>query len=181
MLELLLHPFNSLFSKTTWISRYQKGKSNLYFNEARDDGILGCSGISWTICKQSAPCCRPITTPTPHRLIFYRPDALPVAQPTVSKHWRHARNCQIIVSIIFIIIIKVIARQSSNILKHCVVCVFVEKVVGFIHVRGRPSPVVVSFCGPTLPMMATVHRSKLAPRHTAAFGVKLGLSLIVLT
>jgi len=26
------------------------------------------------------------TIPTPHRLIFYRPDALPDAQPTVSKH-----------------------------------------------------------------------------------------------
>jgi len=24
------------------------------------------SGISWTICKQSAPCCRQMTTPTPH-------------------------------------------------------------------------------------------------------------------
>ena len=26
--------------------------------------------------------------PTYHQLTFYRPDALPVAQPTVSKHWR---------------------------------------------------------------------------------------------
>ena len=49
--KLLLHPFNGLFSKTTWVSRYQKGKSNLNLNEARDNGVLGCSGISWTICK----------------------------------------------------------------------------------------------------------------------------------
>ena len=28
------------------------------------------SGISWTICKQSAPRCRQITTPTPHHSIF---------------------------------------------------------------------------------------------------------------
>jgi len=35
-----------------------------------DDGVLGCSGISWTICKQSAPRSRQITTPTPHRSIF---------------------------------------------------------------------------------------------------------------
>ena len=27
-----------------------------------------------------------ITTPTSHHSVFYRPDALPVAQPTVSKH-----------------------------------------------------------------------------------------------
>ena len=47
--------FNDLFSRTTWVSRYQKGKTSLDLNEARDDGILGCSGISWTICKQSAP------------------------------------------------------------------------------------------------------------------------------
>jgi len=44
------------------------------------------SGIGWTICKQSAPHSREITTPTPHHSIFYRPDALPDAQPTVSKH-----------------------------------------------------------------------------------------------
>ena len=33
---------------------------------------FGCSGISWTICKQSAPRSRQITTPTPHHS-FYRP------------------------------------------------------------------------------------------------------------
>ena len=40
------------------------------------------SGISWAICK-SAPHSRQITKP----LSFYRPDALPAAQPTASKHW----------------------------------------------------------------------------------------------
>ena len=45
------------------------------------------SGISWAICK-SAPCSRQITTPAPHHSVFYRPDALPAAQPTASKHWR---------------------------------------------------------------------------------------------
>jgi len=62
----LLHPFNGLFSRTTWVSQYQKGKTSLDLNEARDDGVLGCSGISWTIGKQSAPRCRQMTTPTPH-------------------------------------------------------------------------------------------------------------------
>ena len=42
------------------------------------------SGNSWAICK-SAPRTREITMPTPHHLVFYRPDALPVAQPTASK------------------------------------------------------------------------------------------------
>ena len=42
------------------------------------------SGISWAICK-SAPRSRQITMPAPHHSLFYRPDALPAAQPTVSK------------------------------------------------------------------------------------------------
>ena len=29
-------PFNGPFSRTTWVSRYQKGKTNLDFSEARD-------------------------------------------------------------------------------------------------------------------------------------------------
>ena len=45
------------------------------------------SGISWAICK-SAPHSRQITMPAPHHSVFYRPDALPAAQPTASKHWR---------------------------------------------------------------------------------------------
>jgi len=30
------HPFNGPLSRTTWVSRYQKGKTNLDFTEARD-------------------------------------------------------------------------------------------------------------------------------------------------
>jgi len=50
--------------------------------------IMGGSGISWIICKSFAPQTRQITTPVPHHSIFYGPDALSDAQPTVSKHWR---------------------------------------------------------------------------------------------
>jgi len=45
------------------------------------------SGISWATCK-SASRSRQITMPAPHHSVFYRPDALPVTQPTASKHWR---------------------------------------------------------------------------------------------
>ena len=76
--QLLQQPLNSFLSRTTWVSRYQKGKTSLGLNEARDDGVCDGSGISWTICKQSAPRSKQITTPTP--------DALPDAQPTASKH-----------------------------------------------------------------------------------------------
>ena len=48
----------------------QKGKTTLDLNKARDDGVLGCSGISRTIRKQSAPRSRQITTPTPHNSFF---------------------------------------------------------------------------------------------------------------
>ena len=45
------------------------------------------SEIRLSICK-SAPRSRQITTPAPHHSVFYRPNALPAAQPTASKHWR---------------------------------------------------------------------------------------------
>ena len=45
------------------------------------------SSIRCAICK-SAPRSRQITTPASHHSVSYRPDALPAAQPTASKHWR---------------------------------------------------------------------------------------------
>jgi len=53
-------------------------------------GFWDGSGISWTICKQPAPRSRQITTRTPHHSFFYRPDALPDAQLTLSEHRRHS-------------------------------------------------------------------------------------------
>jgi len=71
-----LHPFNGLFSRTTWVSRHQKGNhSGFYWSER----WWGGSGISWTICKSSAPCSKQITTPVSRHSVFYRLDALPAA------------------------------------------------------------------------------------------------------
>jgi len=72
LLLLLLHPFNALFFRTTWVSQYQKGKTSLGLNEARDNGVWVWDGgsISWTVCKRSASRCRQIATPTPDRSIF---------------------------------------------------------------------------------------------------------------
>ena len=69
---LLLHRFNGLFPRTTWVSRYQKGKTSrpMDVNETRDDRVWGCNGTSWTIRKQCAPRSRQIATPTPHHSIF---------------------------------------------------------------------------------------------------------------
>ena len=55
------------------------------------------SGISWAVYK-SAPCFRQITMPASHHSVFYRPDALPAAQPTTSKHWRHAAAREFVIA-----------------------------------------------------------------------------------
>ena len=67
---LLVHPFNGLFSRTTWVSQYQKSKTSLDLNYAKMMGFGDNSGNSWTKCKQSAPHSRQMTTPTPHQSIF---------------------------------------------------------------------------------------------------------------
>ena len=65
-------------------------KGKLIWILLKQETVSG-SGISWAVCK-SAPRSRQITTPAPHYSVLYRPDALPAAQPTASKHWRH-RPC----------------------------------------------------------------------------------------
>jgi len=80
------NPFNSLFSKITWIIWHYKGWAIVDFNEARDDGVAVASAGPYF--KSCAPCSRQITMPSPQHSIFYRPHALPDTQPTVSKHWR---------------------------------------------------------------------------------------------
>ena len=69
-------------SRWTCVSRY-KNVSILDFIGAKGDGG-GSSNWSYMTCK--APVNNVTTNkPTPS---FYRPDALPVTQPTESKHWR---------------------------------------------------------------------------------------------
>jgi len=83
---LLQQPFYDSWtvSRTTWVSQYQKGKTNLDLLE--QEIVSGC-GISWAI-RKYAPLPRQITMPASHHSVFYRLDALSAAQPTVSKHWR---------------------------------------------------------------------------------------------
>jgi len=80
------HPFNGPFSGTTRVSRYQKGKTNLDFTGARD------SEWQWHQLGHVQTICTSFQTDNhtnTSSLNFYRPDALPDTQPTVSKHWRH--------------------------------------------------------------------------------------------
>jgi len=76
------HPFNGPFSGTTQVSRYQKGKSNLDFTEARDSEWQWHQLGYMQVCTSLQTDNHASTPP----LIFYRPDALPAAKPTASKH-----------------------------------------------------------------------------------------------
>jgi len=54
------------FSQTTWVSQYQKGKTNLDFTEARDSEWQWHQLGRMQVCPRS----RQITTPTFHHSIF---------------------------------------------------------------------------------------------------------------
>jgi len=63
------------------VSQYQKGKTNLDFTEARD------SDWQWHPLGHMQVCTLLQTTaPATTTQFFYRPDALPAAQPTASEH-----------------------------------------------------------------------------------------------
>jgi len=69
LLQLFYGPWT--VSGITWLSRYQKGKTNL---DLREQETVSGSGISWALCK-FAPRPRQITMPASHQSVFYRPDA----------------------------------------------------------------------------------------------------------
>jgi len=81
------HPFNGPLSGTTQVSRYQKGKTNLDFTEARDSEWQWRQLGRMQVCTSSLQ----ITTPAPHHSVFYRLDALPahkVDAQGINIQWR---------------------------------------------------------------------------------------------
>jgi len=76
------HPFNGPLSGTTWVSRYQKGKTNLEFTEARESECQWHQLGHMQVCTSLQTDNYSSTPP----LSFYRLDALPADQPTASKH-----------------------------------------------------------------------------------------------
>jgi len=82
LLNASTHPFNGPLSRTTQVSQYQEGKTNLDLTEARDSEWQWHQVGHMQICTSLQTDNNASTTP----LIFYRPDALPAAQPTASKH-----------------------------------------------------------------------------------------------
>jgi len=82
------HTHTSLTAPFPGIPRWARTRKEIPIWILLEQETVSGSGISWAVCK-SAPCSKQITTQAPHRSVFYRPDALPAAQPTASKHWRH--------------------------------------------------------------------------------------------
>jgi len=79
------HLFNGPLSRTTQVSQYKKDKTNLDFTEARE------SEWQWHQLGHMQVCTSLQTdnhASKPTQSVFYKPDALPAAQPTASKHWR---------------------------------------------------------------------------------------------
>jgi len=75
------YTFNSSLSGTTRVSRYQKGKTNPDFTEERDSEWQWHQLGHMQVCTSLQTDNHASTPP----LSFYRLDALPVAQGTVSK------------------------------------------------------------------------------------------------
>ena len=89
-LLLLLHTLNGLFYRTTWVSRYQEGKTSLDLNEARDYGVLGWQWHQPDRPDDMQTICTLLQTDNhtnTSSLNFYTLDTLPEAQQIVSKHW----------------------------------------------------------------------------------------------
>jgi len=80
----------------------------------------------------SAPHSRQITMPAPHHSVFYRPDALPAAQPTALKHWTKIvityASSQIIAEMMYVQYRQTICTWTTRLLlehsmlKYVIVC-----------------------------------------------------------
>ena len=86
--QLLLHPFNGLFSRTTWASQYQRQNQSGFKWSKRLWGF----GMKWHQLDHMQTICTSLQTDnqasTPP-LSFLQAGCLPAAQPTASNHWRH--------------------------------------------------------------------------------------------
>ena len=107
------HTFNSPFSRTTQVSRYQKGKTNLDFTEARDsewqwhqlDRVQVCISLQTDNHASTPP------------LSFLQAATLPATQPTASKHGSHRASHQT-VHIVFLTNDRCL-RDYDLVVAHC--------------------------------------------------------------
>jgi len=88
-----LHPFNGLFSRTTWVSRHQKGRTILDFNEARDDWIAVASAGPYANHLHFASRQRDNHAGTSPLNFIY-------TSTTVIKEKAHKRKCKVVYSLL---------------------------------------------------------------------------------
>jgi len=89
LLLLLLHPFNGLFSRTTWVSRHQKGKQlRILLEQEMMEWQWQQLDNMQIICISLQTDNHAITSP----LSFYRQDALPATQPCQSIEGSYYEN-----------------------------------------------------------------------------------------
>jgi len=84
------NPSTGLFSRKTWVSRQQKDKP--FWILMKQEMI----GWQWHPLDHMQIICTSLQTDnhtSTSPLNIYRPDALPAAQPTASKHWRQSTGC----------------------------------------------------------------------------------------
>ena len=73
--------FNSHFSRWTWVIQYQNVSIQDFIGAKYDGG--GDDNWNYKTCKAPVKS----SAPANQHQAFYGPNALPVTQPTVSKHW----------------------------------------------------------------------------------------------
>ena len=76
---MLAHTHSNLTALCPGLPVQEKGKTSLDFTEARDSEWHQLGRMQVCTSLQT-------TTSAPHHSVLYRPDALPAAQPTASKH-----------------------------------------------------------------------------------------------
>jgi len=87
--KLLLHLFNGLFSRTTWVSWHLKGRRFwILLEQEMMRWQWHQPDLMQIICTSLQTDNHASTSP----VSFHRLDALPAAQPTASKHWRHKQK-----------------------------------------------------------------------------------------
>jgi len=83
------HPFTGRLSRTTRVSRYQKGKTNLDFTEARDSEWQWHQLGHMQVCTSRS---RKITTPAPGRSVFT--GRIPFLPPNQQQKIGNERECK---------------------------------------------------------------------------------------
>jgi len=86
MLNTDKHPFDGLFSRTARVNWHQKGKTNLYFNKARDDGVAMASAGPYANNLHLASCQHLITQFFTVQMLFLTPNQQCLSTEAKPKH-----------------------------------------------------------------------------------------------